>query len=29
MVAQALNDHFLDQGLNHPVAYADELTLSP
>jgi hypothetical protein len=29
MVAQALNDHFLDQGLNHPVAYADEPTLSP
>jgi hypothetical protein len=29
MVAQALNDHFVDQGLNHPVAYADELTLSP
>jgi hypothetical protein len=29
MVAQALNDHLLDQGLNHPVAYADELTLSP
>jgi hypothetical protein len=29
MVAQALNDHFLDQGLNHPVPYADELTLSP
>src|ERR1035437_7633579 len=29
MVAQALNDHFVDQGLNHPVPYADELTLSP
>jgi hypothetical protein len=29
MVAQALNDHLLDQGLNHPVAYADELPLSP
>src|ERR1035437_862838 len=29
MVAQALNDHLLDQGLNHPVPYADELTLSP
>jgi hypothetical protein len=29
MVAQALNDHLLDQGLNHPVAYADELALSP
>jgi hypothetical protein len=28
MVAQALNDHFLDQGLNHRVAYADELALS-
>jgi hypothetical protein len=29
MVAQALNDHLLDQGLNHPVAYAHELPLSP
>src|ERR1035437_3038792 len=29
MVSQALNDHFLDQVLNPPVAYADELALSP
>jgi hypothetical protein len=29
MVAQALNDHLLDHGLNHPVPYADELPLPP
>jgi hypothetical protein len=26
VVAQALNDCFVERGQNHPVAYADELT---
>jgi hypothetical protein len=26
IVAQALNDYFVERGQNHPVAYADELT---
>jgi hypothetical protein len=25
MLVQALNEHFLEQGENHPLAYADEL----
>ena len=25
LLAQALNEHFIDAGQNHPVAYADEL----
>jgi hypothetical protein len=29
MVAQALNDHFTERGLNHPVAYAHELRPPP
>ena len=29
MVAQALNDHFTERGLNHPVAYARELRPPP
>ncbi|WP_375501760.1 hypothetical protein [uncultured Jatrophihabitans sp.] len=24
LLAQAINEHFIDQGLNHPVAYADD-----
>jgi hypothetical protein len=26
VIAQALNDYFVERGQNHPVAYADELT---
>jgi hypothetical protein len=26
VIAQALNDFFVERGQNHPVAYADELT---
>lgn len=29
MVAQALNDHFVDKGQNHPVAYSDRLHHQP
>ena len=26
LIAQALNDHFIDAGENHPVPYAEDLT---
>ncbi len=29
MVAQAINEHFVDQGGNHPVPYRDDLDPPP
>ncbi|MDQ3895833.1 MAG: hypothetical protein M3326_01060 [Actinomycetota bacterium] len=26
LMAQSLNDHFIERGLNHPVPYAESLT---
>jgi hypothetical protein len=29
LLVHALNEHFIDQGKNHPLGYADELATDP